>query len=36
MPRIARVRPVLLSASYASPDNLEVQIHLKAGLKLAA
>ena len=33
MPRIARVRPVLLSAPYASPDNLEVQIYLKNGLK---
>jgi L-alanine-DL-glutamate epimerase-like enolase superfamily enzyme len=33
MPKIVQVRPVLLSSPYAQPDNLEVQICLKSGLK---
>ena len=31
MPSIAAVRPVLLSAPYADPDNTEVQVHLPTG-----
>ena len=34
MPRITRIRPVLLSASYArSGENLEVDLHLKCGYR---
>ncbi len=33
MPKIERVRPVLLSAPYADKDNLEVQRHLPSGLR---
>src|SRR5580658_8283700 len=33
MPAIASLRPVLLSARYAHPQNLEVQIHLKSGYR---
>lgn len=32
-PTIARVRPVLLSAPYAHPESLEVQIHLPTGYR---
>lgn len=33
MPAIASLRPILLSAHYAHPQNLEVQIHLKSGYR---
>ena len=33
MPRIRQIRPVLLSAPYASPDDLEVQLHLPGGYR---
>lgn len=33
MPLITSVRPVLLSAPYATPRNLEVQFHLPTGLR---
>lgn len=33
MPKIARVRPVLLSARYAYPEYLEVQVNLKSGYR---
>lgn len=33
MPRIRQIRPVLLSAPYASPDDLEVQLHLTSGYR---
>lgn len=33
MPRIAKVRPVLVSAPYASPENVEVRLHLKSGYR---
>src|SRR5262245_30785084 len=33
MPAITNIRPVLLSAPYAWPDNLEVQRHLPTGYR---
>lgn len=33
MPKITKIRPVLLSAPYATPDDLEVQLHLPSGYR---
>ncbi len=33
MPRIEGIRPVLLSAPYTSPENLEVWSHLRSGYR---
>lgn len=33
MPRITHVRPVLLSAPYATPESIEVRLHLPSGLR---
>lgn len=33
MPRITHVRPILLSAPYATPETMEVRLHLPAGLR---
>ena len=33
MPTISHIRPVLLSAPYATPDDLEVKLHLRSGYR---
>lgn len=33
MPKIHRIRPVLLSAPYATPEDLEVRLHLPSGYR---